>query len=90
MEGVQRMRNALQDNYQMLPFRDDLERQVYMDHLAFTLGSRRSHLSWRSFSICAPQRPLSLDDGALLKLLRRTGRPKLAFVFTGQGACLVG
>ncbi|KAL4900418.1 hypothetical protein BDW74DRAFT_182748 [Aspergillus multicolor] len=54
--------------------------------LAYTLGTRREHLSHRAFIVVPPNEPL--DEGSF-----QTGRdkaPEVTFVFTGQGAQWAG
>ena len=63
-------------------FTDDL-----LESLAYTLGIKRSSLPWKSFTIA--QSLLDLQGGfenRLSKPVRSSRVPKLAFVFTGQGA----
>ena len=58
-----------------------------MESLAFTLGCRRSALSWReavTASTIAELRELLQSDSA--DLTRSFDKPSLGFVFTGQGA----
>ncbi|KGO73766.1 Acyl transferase/acyl hydrolase/lysophospholipase [Penicillium italicum] len=58
----------------------------FLNDLAHTLASRRSHLSWRSFAVARP----SDDLGALVDRFspasQSRGSPNLAMVFSGQGA----
>ena len=62
----------------------------FMSNLAYTLSDRRSNLPWKSFlvgdSVSDLKRNLSL--GKFSKPIRSSpkSRPKIAFVFTGQGA----
>jgi len=59
----------------------------YLEDLAFTLNHRRSVLSWKSYVVADSVNQLTkLEDGASKPLLSPTSKPKLAFVFTGQGA----
>lgn len=64
------------------------ESDEFLASLAFTLG-KRSNLAWRTFEVAtsAEQLASSLVDeesGALVQ--RSTKRPRIGFVFTGQGA----
>lgn len=59
----------------------------YLEDLAFTLNHRRSVLPWKSYVVADSIEQLTkLEDGASKPLLSPTSKPKLAFVFTGQGA----
>ena len=65
-----------------------VDEEAFLDNLAYTLCARRSLLQWRSFLVAN-----SLSDLVEKILATRqkavrapTNPPKLAFVFTGQGA----
>ena len=65
-----------------------VDEEAFLDNLAYTLCSRRSLLQWRSFLVAN-----SLSDlvdkiiATRQKAVRAPTRPpRLAFVFTGQGA----
>ncbi|OQE07131.1 hypothetical protein PENVUL_c015G06149 [Penicillium vulpinum] len=51
--------------------------------LSYTLASRRSHLSHRTFAVVQPSNPI-LDDAAFS--IFNTSSSNVTFVFTGQGA----
>uniref|UniRef100_A0A0B7K4Y2 Uncharacterized protein n=1 Tax=Bionectria ochroleuca TaxID=29856 RepID=A0A0B7K4Y2_BIOOC len=74
-QGLERMR---------IEYSSYLEKSTVanMRKLAFTLSARRTHLPWKSFMV-ARGKPNSLE---LSKPIRSVNDPKLAFVFTGQGA----
>lgn len=63
---------------------------AYLDGLAYTLATKRSVLPWKSFAIASslPKLTEALSPTALAMPLRSssTSDPRLAFVFTGQGA----
>jgi hypothetical protein len=61
--------------------------QTFFDNLAYTLGQRRSTLTWASAHPAENVSGLikALDFGKM-KPTRRNEAPKIAFVFTGQGA----
>lgn len=66
----------------------------YLSDLAFTLSSRRSEFPWRSYCVADSTESLTKKltaDGAL-SVARVQTRPRLGFVFTGQGAqwCAMG
>lgn len=60
---------------------------AYLDHLAYTLSSRRSRLSWKSFALVGSVQGLkSLRDLAPKPIWSDSQHPGIAFIFTGQGA----
>ncbi|CAG8076471.1 unnamed protein product [Penicillium nalgiovense] len=60
---------------------------VSMRDLAYTLGQRRSLLSWRSALVATELDDLSISTASPQILQRRVVRPpRIAFSFTGQGA----
>lgn len=63
---------------------------AFLDSLAYTLASKRSVLPWKSFAVASslPELVNALSPDALAMPLRSssTSDPRLAFVFTGQGA----
>jgi acyl transferase domain-containing protein len=58
----------------------------YLDRLAYTLSSRRSHLSWRAFSVVAGIENVADLADRMSGPIRASLEPKLTFVFTGQGS----
>lgn len=58
----------------------------FMGSLAYTLSSRRSLMSWRSFAVVGNQAPSGVIKLSPSKCVRSSREPGLAFVFTGQGA----
>jgi acyl transferase domain-containing protein len=68
---------------------DACHRKALLHDLAYTLGARRTLLPWRSSIVAADLQQL----GSLLELIRpvkASTTPRLAFVFTGQGAQWAG
>lgn len=65
---------------------DGVEMEL-LQRLSYTLASRRSVLKWRSFCIASSVAELcgKLKRG-ISKPLRFSNSPRLAFIFTGQGA----
>jgi acyl transferase domain-containing protein len=59
---------------------------AYLDDLAYTLSEKRSSFSWRASIVANSLETLS--DALKEKLIatRVTNKPRLAFIFTGQGA----
>lgn len=64
--------------------------QTFMDDLAYTLNSRRSLLPQRSFAVLNNQDVIRGLNDALSAPIRSIKDPKVAFVFTGQGAQWAG
>ncbi|KAF2864665.1 hypothetical protein BDV95DRAFT_508906 [Massariosphaeria phaeospora] len=62
----------------------------YLSDLAYTLGSRRSHLQSRSFALINAPSDLAHIADFLTKPLRSSSKLGLGFVFTGQGAQYAG
>ena len=65
--------------------------KAFLKQLAYTIAERRNHFQWRSYCIAS-----SLDrlreklDRCSSRAIRTAGVPKLAFIFTGQGAQWAG
>ncbi|PSN59795.1 ketoacyl-synt-domain-containing protein, partial [Corynespora cassiicola Philippines] len=60
---------------------------IKMHDLAYTLGQRRSQLSWRAAVIASDLDDLAIQTASPRVVQRRVSRaPKIAFAFTGQGA----
>lgn len=61
--------------------------QAFLDNLAYTLGSRRTHLSWRSFFTASSGVDLqAIEQNSSTPRQKSETSPRLGFVFTGQGA----
>nr|ALQ32778.1 putative polyketide synthase [Fusarium babinda] len=61
--------------------------KVLLDSLAYTLDQRRSTFAWGSaVAAKTKQELISALDPATMPLARSDGKPRLGFVFTGQGA----
>ena len=65
--------------------------RAFLKQLAYTIAERRNQFQWRSYCIAS-----SLDslreklDRCSSRAIRTAGVPKLAFIFTGQGAQWAG
>ena len=61
--------------------------KAFLKQLAYTIAERRNHFQWRSYCIASSLDSLreKLDKGSS-RAIRAAGVPKLAFIFTGQGA----
>ncbi|MCJ1386254.1 hypothetical protein MMC17_009380 [Xylographa soralifera] len=62
------------------------EASAYLSNLAYTLAIRRSSLNWKSFAIARSIFDLHDLRKKISKPVRSRVDPKLAYVFTGQGA----
>lgn len=54
--------------------------------LAYTLGSRRTQLSWRSFCVASSVKEICSSLEEMPKPIRSSTALSIGFVFTGQGA----
>ena len=66
------------------------EASAYLESLAYTLASRRSSLSWKSFTIGSSVQELQELASKISKPVRSIRNPKLGYIFTGQGAQFAG
>ncbi|OAG03244.1 uncharacterized protein CC84DRAFT_1251427 [Paraphaeosphaeria sporulosa] len=63
------------------------EREFHIGDLAYTLDSRRSHLPWRScLTVTSPEDLMKLSSRSSVPRKVQDKKPRLGFVFTGQGA----
>ncbi|QSZ30461.1 hypothetical protein DSL72_000015 [Monilinia vaccinii-corymbosi] len=58
----------------------------FMDNLSYTLSARRSQLPWKSYAIIESLEDLSNIAHKASKPFRASGKSKLGYIFTGQGA----
>ncbi|RFU25040.1 hypothetical protein B7463_g11292, partial [Scytalidium lignicola] len=87
-EGVSRMRDAYDEYLESRstkPETASAEVQFFRD-ITYTLASKRTHHAWRSFSIAKSQAELHTVLSQIPKPVRAKSDPRLAFIFTGQGA----
>jgi acyl transferase domain-containing protein len=83
--GVKRLREAYSSHFlsRVCSEGEDIDAE-YLGDLAYTLSRRRTHLPWRSFSICdSPKNLCNLDFAAATRM---NSRLRVCYVFTGQGA----
>jgi acyl transferase domain-containing protein len=73
---------------QHLSSRIEKDEEMFLDNLAYTLGERRSRLPWGCFVIASSKSELEdrLNEKVLKPIRKLNGLPRLAFVFSGQGA----
>lgn len=74
------------ENYTPFYHRCLSENVEKLDRLAFTLAERRSHMQWRTFAIVNTELARNTFGLVTAKSIRALVEPRLAFVFTGQGA----
>ena len=77
---------------QMIDIYNNFEvQEAFLKQLAYTIAERRNHFHWRSYCIASSLDSLceKLDRGSS-RATRTAGVPKLAFIFTGQGAQWAG
>ena len=80
--GIARWVSAYQDFLSKRPI-STKERQ-YLQDLAFSLGSKRSHLTWRSYTVAFSLTELTANLDALSSApVRSKSFLKVGFVFTG-------
>ena len=91
-EGLKRLRAPLADYLRAKAVELSDNSKVeddFMRDLAYTLHERRSHLQWKSFAVATSLGELAqrLEDDEDLALISQSSRkPRIGFVFTGQGA----
>ncbi|KAL8660772.1 MAG: hypothetical protein Q9202_006239 [Teloschistes flavicans] len=85
MNGLDRWISSYQDYFAKDSNR--IERSGYLQSLAFTLGSKRSHLAWRSHAVISSTTAIRNSFADHVSTPARSKSPlTVAFVFTGQGA----
>jgi len=62
------------------------ESATYLDSLIYTLSSRRTLFPWRSYALIEGNKIIPNILGKISKPSRASSKPRLLFVFTGQGA----
>ena len=85
-EYLQQKRTEMMDMYSS----SEVQKTI-LDQLAYTIAERRNHFQWRSYCIASSIDSLRerLERGSS-RAIRTGGLPKLAFIFTGQGAQWAG
>ncbi|PLB54129.1 putative polyketide synthase [Aspergillus steynii IBT 23096] len=85
--GIRRQVSAYADHFTKFADRLDF---TYLDHLAYTLASRRSSLAWRTTAIVSSVQDLTQLGRTISPATRSKPYPGLVFVFAGQGAQWAG
>ena len=83
--GIFRATN-LHHNHFLKHSQEIVSNDPYLEDLAYTLGSRRSQLPWRSFAVVDSPNTLLNITNCMSKAHRVSEHRAIAFVFTGQGA----
>ena len=91
-DGLPRVKRALADHLKRKTAESSglgFDEAAYLQQLAYTLHERRSKLQWSSYVVASNLDDLvktlsSADDGAL-QTCAMSHKPRVGFVFTGQG-----
>lgn len=87
--GLRRLAADYQDYFGSLEIRPSQASQ-FLDDLAYTLTSRRTSFTWKTFLIAGLVSDLTRMEDCLSIPQKVTSEPSLGFVFTGQGAQWAG
>ena len=83
--ALKRMQSQYEEHLSTLD--SETEEDAYLDNLSFTLAQRRSRLNWKTCVLSSTIKELhGAISSSALKPIRSSGKPRIAFVFTGQGA----
>lgn len=91
--GLQRLKRLYSKHLAELPQAISKDDSTYFENLVYTICTKRSSLSWKSFVIADSTIDLRRRlENNLSRPTRSSHLPKLAFIFTGQGAqwCSMG
>lgn len=84
--GISRLVESYQEYLKNPRLQYDLGGRI-IDNLAFTLGTHRSQMTWRSFVVSASVSSLDhLKSSVPPAVQTRKTPPRLGFIFTGQGS----
>ena len=83
--GLERLGLAYGQHFARLSLGAD-KAEEYLNDLAFTLNLRRSSFPWKSFMVVRSMADLQELNRHLSKPVRSVTKPRIGFVFTGQGA----
>ena len=90
-DGLKRIGSAYRAHMtNILPSLDAQEASAYLESLAYTLASRRTALKWKAFLVARSLPDLAAQAWQISKAHHIVDRPKLGYVFTGQGAQYAG
>ena len=82
--GIDRLNDSYRLYFQNRKHGEGGHDPQHFENLVYTLSYRRSHLSWRSFSIC--DSPSTSLDCIPSEAIRVNSKLQICYVFTGQGA----
>ena len=86
-DGLGRLANAYSAYLSKMSFALSARTEgTYLENLAYTLGSRRSSLAWRSVAVANSVAELRQLEFKLSAPIRPRSLPALGYIFTGQGA----
>ncbi|RYP89479.1 hypothetical protein DL769_000030 [Monosporascus sp. CRB-8-3] len=72
--------------YHASKVRQDTNNSSRIRRLAYTLGARRSHMTWRAFTVLSTGLATLSDGLHTSRLYRTSADVQIGFIFTGQGA----
>lgn len=61
-------------------------KSTLLEDLAYTAATSRTCFPWKSFTVCSKPEDMIESDSNMARPIWSSQRPKLAFIFTGQGA----
>lgn len=88
-DGVKRTAKTYAEFFQDHQLPPKVSEAEYLNDLAYTMSNRRSLFPWRSYALANSLEELenALSSGhGIPKAVRVRSQPKIAYVFTGQGA----
>ncbi|GAM42162.1 hypothetical protein TCE0_043f15878 [Talaromyces pinophilus] len=87
-QGIRRNATRLAEHLQKPGTFNAATESVFLDRLAFTLSEKRSTFPWKSFLVANSVKDLSekLTSDDSLAVIRAGNKPRIGYVFTGQGA----
>ncbi|KAJ5293199.1 uncharacterized protein N7443_009152, partial [Penicillium atrosanguineum] len=81
--GIPRVQNIWRSLFSTESIED---KKAFLQNLAYTLGTRRTHLPWRTFAIARPSDDLGTLGDRFGPTCQSRESPNLAMIFSGQGA----
>ncbi|KAI1383543.1 putative polyketide synthase [Hypoxylon trugodes] len=85
-DGINRLTKTYEEYYTRIHPRGTMQSD-FIQNLAYTLDSCRSHLQWRSYALLSSPRHLeNLHTRISVPIQVNPQPPRIGFIFTGQGA----